>query len=149
MASVSFMLNGEPVAIEVRAEQTLLDVLRNVIGMTGTKAGCKVGECGACTVIVDGEAVLSCLYLAGKVEGRSVETIEGLSRDGLHPLQAAFLEEDAVACGFCTPGMIMSAKALLDANPRPSDEEIKVAISGNLCRCTGYVPIVNAIRKVR
>lgn len=145
---ISFHLNGEPVEAEVAADQTLLDVLRDRLLLTGTKAGCRVGECGACTVLVEGEPVLACLTLAARAHGKRVETVEGLAAGGsLHPIQKAFLDQDAVACGFCTPGMIMSAKALLDRRPDPTDEEIKLAISGNLCRCTGYVPIVRAIRQ--
>lgn len=145
---VSFSVNGRRVSVEVSPTETLVEVLRGKLLLKGAKEGCRVGECGACTVIVDGAPVLGCLYLAGKLEGKSVETIEGLEKDGeLHPLEEAFLEEDAVACGFCTPGMVMSAKALLERNPHPTDGEIRRAISGNLCRCTGYIPIVNAIRR--
>ena len=125
----------------------LLDLLRNVFRLTGTKEGCGEGECGACTVIVNGKTVNSCLVLAGQAEGAEIITIEGLSVDGKPgKLQQAFIEAGAVQCGFCTPGMILSAKALLDENPKPSDEDIKVALSGNLCRCTGYAKIVDAVR---
>jgi aerobic-type carbon monoxide dehydrogenase small subunit (CoxS/CutS family) len=148
---IRFMLNGSPCAIDADPEATLLRLLRDDLLLSGTKCGCEIGQCGACTVIVDGRAVASCLVLAGQIEGLRVETVEGLcgevtqSGEGLHPLQRAFLDCDAVACGFCTPGMLMAAKALLDANPKPTREEIKRAISGNLCRCTGYLPIIEAI----
>lgn len=150
---IRFILNGSPCTIDAPPEVTLLQLLRDHLLLTGTKCGCEIGQCGACTVILEGEAVASCLVLAGQVEGRRVETVEGLgdgvtqSGEGLHPLQRAFLDCDAVACGFCTPGMLMSAKALLDANPSPTRQEIKRAISGNLCRCTGYLPIVEAVEQ--
>ncbi|HDN80538.1 MAG TPA: (2Fe-2S)-binding protein [Chloroflexi bacterium] len=147
MPQVSFILNGEWVSVEVEPCETLAEVLRNKLGLTGTKIGCEEGECGACTVIVDGKAVTSCIYPAMKVEGARVETIEGLSKGGqLHPIQQAFIEHFAAQCGYCTPGFIMSAKALLDKNPHPSEEEIKEAIAGNLCRCTGYYQIIEAIK---
>ena len=136
------------VSATVSPTQTLLELLRETFLLTGTKSGCNVGECGACTVLLDGVPTLACLTLAAKVQDREVQTIEGLSKHGLDPLQQAFIDEDAVACGYCTPGMIMSAKGLLHQNPHPTEDEIKTAISGNLCRCTGYVPIVRAIRKV-
>jgi len=151
---VRFLLNGVEHAVRVPPETTLLALLRDHLLLTGTKCGCEIGQCGACTVIVEREAVASCLLLAGQIEGLRVETVEGLagevaqSGEGLHPLQRAFLDHDAVACGFCTPGMLMSAKALLDKGETPSREEIKRAISGNLCRCTGYLPIVEAIEEV-
>ncbi len=147
---IMFTLNGETVNVEVDAQWTLLYLLREVLELTGTKEGCGYGECGACTVIIDGQAVNSCLYPVMEAEGRTITTIEGLaSKDGqLHPLQAAFISEGAVQCGFCTPGMIMSAKALLDSKDKPTDEEIKDAIAGNLCRCTGYVKIIDAIKSV-
>jgi len=127
---------------------TLLDFLREELGLKGTKKGCDSGQCGACTIFMDGKAVNACLVLAVQAAGREVMTIEALSSDGrLHPLQEAFVEEGAVQCGFCTPGMIMSAKALLDEKKEPSEEEIRKALSGNLCRCTGYVKIVKAVRK--
>jgi len=143
-----FTLNGEEVRVEVDPTWTLLYVLRDVLEMTGTKFGCGYGECGACTVIMDGQAVNSCLLPALEAEGRSVTTIEGLAgADGqLHPLQKAFVEHGAVQCGFCTPGMIMSAKALLDEKQHPTEDEIKEGIAGNLCRCTGYVKIIDAIK---
>jgi aerobic-type carbon monoxide dehydrogenase small subunit (CoxS/CutS family) len=151
---VRFWLNGTPREAVVPPETTLLQLLREHLLLSGTKCGCEIGQCGACTVILDGVAVASCLVLAGQIEGRRVETVEGLAREvtqsgeGLHPLQRAFLDCDAVACGFCTPGMLMAAKALLDSNPSPTRGEIRRAISGNLCRCTGYIPIVEAIERV-
>lgn len=151
---VEFLLNGRATRAVVPPETTLLQMLRDQLHLTGTKCGCEIGQCGACTVILDGLAVASCLVLAGQVAGRRVETVEGLERlagsaePHLHPLQEAFLDHDAVACGFCTPGMLMSAKALLDRNPHPTRVEIRRAISGNLCRCTGYQPIVDAIEHV-
>ena len=144
--TIKFILNGEPVAVEAPPSITLLTLLREFLGLTGAKAGCERGECGACTVLIDGEPVASCLALAAQVEGRNVETIEGIERGGdLHPLQQTFIEESAVQCGYCIPGMIMAAKALLDENPNPDEAEIKKAISGNLCRCTGYTKIITAI----
>ncbi|UCF84955.1 MAG: (2Fe-2S)-binding protein [Desulfobacteraceae bacterium] len=145
--SVSFTLNGDHVTTEVPVTWTLLTTLREYFELNGAKQGCGVGECGACTVIVDGQAVNSCLYPIPEIEGRSVATIEGLaSQDGsLHPLQKTFLENNGVQCGFCTSGMIMSAKSLLDQNPDPTEDEIRTSISGNFCRCTGYVQIVEAI----
>ena len=147
---MTFTLNGESVAVEVDATWTLLYLLREVLELTGTKLGCGYGECGACTVIMDGKAVNSCLLPVLEAEGRSVVTIEGVAgKDGtLDPIQQAFVDHGAVQCGFCTPGMIMSAKALLDENPKPSEEEIKEGIEGNLCRCTGYVKIIDAVKSV-
>ena len=143
---VRFTLNGEPCDIIVEPEHTLLKVLREQLGLTGTKAGCEKGECGACTVIIDGKAVNSCLILATEADGHEVLTIEGLSKDGeLDLLQSAFIEEGAVQCGFCTPGMIMSAKALLLENPNPDRETIKDRLAGNTCRCTGYDRIIGAV----
>ena len=145
---MQFTLNGEEVRVEVDPTWTLLYVLRDVLELTGTKFGCGYGECGACTVIMDGQAVNSCLLPAVEAEGKNVTTIEGLAdADGrLHPLQKAFIEHGAVQCGFCTPGMIMSAKALLDETQNPTDDDIKEGIAGNLCRCTGYVKIIDAIK---
>lgn len=144
---LTFNINGEERTAELNPSMRLLDVLRDVFGLTGTKEGCGEGECGACTIIMDGKAVNSCLVLAGQAVDAKIITIEGLSPEGeLSRLQQAFTEAGAVQCGFCTPGMIMSAKALLDKNPHPTEEEIKVAISGNLCRCTGYQKIVKAVR---
>ena len=150
---VRFLLNRVPTEVWVRPEATLLQCLREYLLFTGTKCGCEIGQCGACTVIYNGRAVASCLVLAAQVEGSTVETVEGLAapgiagEEGLHPLQRAFLDADAVACGFCTPGMLMAAKALLDQNPHPTVLEVRRAISGNLCRCTGYWPIVEAIER--
>ncbi len=139
-------VNGRAVTVETEPNRTLLDLLRDTLGLTGTKRGCEVGECGACTVLVDGVAVNSCLVLAPQVEGRSVTTVEGLAEGrALSPLQESFIEHEAVHCGFCTPGMLMSARDLLDHNPSPSERDIRVAISGNLCRCSGYVQIIEAI----
>lgn len=145
---ITFMLNHEQVSVEVEPQWTLVYLLREVFEMTGTKEGCGYGECGACTVILDGKAVNSCILPALEVEGRSVLTIEGLSRENgsLDHIQQAFVDHGAVQCGFCTPGMIMSAHALLSENANPTDDEIKESIEGNLCRCTGYVKIIDAIR---
>jgi len=144
---IELKVNGELYVLEVQPHWTLAYVVREVLGLTGTKVGCNVGDCGACTVLIDGKAVLSCLTLAVSASGKEITTIEGLSKDGkLHPLQEAFVNHGAIQCGFCTPGMILSAKSLLDENPSPSDDEIKEAISGNFCRCTGYYKIVNAIK---
>jgi aerobic-type carbon monoxide dehydrogenase small subunit (CoxS/CutS family) len=147
---ITFTLNNEKTIVEVDPRWTLLYTLREVLEMIGTKEGCGYGECGACTVIVDGEAVNSCLYPIMEIEGRSVLTIEGVAlKDGsLDPIQQAFVNEGAVQCGFCTPGMIMSSKALLDKKEKPTEDEIKECIEGNLCRCTGYVKIVDAIKTV-
>lgn len=147
--SISFTLNGDKVTAEVPPTWTLLNTLREYFELTGPKEGCGAGECGACTVIVDGEAVNSCIYPIPEVQGKSVTTIEGIAgKDGtLHPLQKAFIENNGVQCGFCTSGMIMSAKALLDHNPDPTEDEIRTGIAGNLCRCTGYVQIVESIDK--
>ncbi len=146
---LSFKLNGESVSVPVEPNTLLVDLLRENLGLTGTKAGCREGECGACTVLLDGRPVNSCLMPALKAEGREVTTIEGLKGvdGGLHPIQEAFVEAGASQCGFCTPGMIMNAKALLDANPAPSEAEIRQAISGVLCRCTGYRKIVQAVKQ--
>ena len=145
--TVSFTLNGEAVSAEVPVTWSLLTLLRETFELTGAKEGCGVGECGACTVIVDGEAVNACLFPGPELEGREVTTIEGLvATDGtLHPLQEAFLDHNGVQCGYCTSGMIMSAKALLDREAHPTEEQIRTAISGNLCRCTGYVQIIESI----
>jgi aerobic-type carbon monoxide dehydrogenase small subunit (CoxS/CutS family) len=145
---IELVVNQIPYRVLATPSATLLDVLRQDLNLKGTKRGCDQGHCGACTVILDGKAVNSCLVLAVKADGKKITTIEGLSSGGkLHPLQEAFVEEGAVQCGFCTPGMILSAKSLLDEKPNPSEEEIREALSGNLCRCTGYVKIVKAIRK--
>jgi len=141
-------VNGRPVEREIDAEARLLDVLREGLHLTGTKEGCGEGECGACTVLLDGAAVNSCLVLAAQADGKEIVTIEGLAGPGddLHPIQAAFVEAGGVQCGFCTPGFIMSTVALLTANPDPTDEEIRTALEGNLCRCTGYEKILDAVR---
>lgn len=146
---IHFVLNGHAVSVEVESHKTLLRLLRDILGFKGTKEGCGQGECGACTVLVDGVSVDSCLYPAFEVGGKSVTTIEGLLGEGntLDPLQTAFVEHGGVQCGFCTPGMIMSAKALLNENPEPTEAEIRKGISGNLCRCTGYVQIVESIKE--
>lgn len=146
---LGFRLNGKDIATECEAQQTLAEVLRNRLNLNGTKISCEVQVCGACTVLVDGLPVSSCTYLAYEVQGRNVTTVEGLeSADRtLHPIQQSFIDEFAFQCGFCTPGMIMSAKALLDDNPDPSQDEIIHHMDGNLCRCTGYVSIVKAIQK--
>ena len=149
--SISFNLNGDPVTANVPVGWTLLKTLRETFELTGAKEGCGVGDCGACTVIIDGDAVNACLYPIPEIEGKNVLTIEGVARpDGsLHPIQKAFIENNGVQCGFCTPGMIMSAKALLEENPEPTEGDIRTAISGNLCRCTGYVQIVESIQEVK
>jgi aerobic-type carbon monoxide dehydrogenase small subunit (CoxS/CutS family) len=140
-------VNGVPYPVEVEGQRSLLSVLRSEVGLTGTKEGCDDSECGACMVLLDGHPVNSCSYLALQAEGQEITTVEGLSNGGdLHPLQRQFLEQGGVQCGFCTPGMLMSAKALLDRNPDPSEEEIRIALSGNLCRCTGYQGIVRAVQ---
>ena len=146
---ITFTLNGHEVSAEVESHRMLLYVLRETFHLTGTKEGCGQGECGTCTVLIDGLNVNSCIYPAFEVEGKSVTTIEGLVGEGnkLHPIQQSFVDNGGIQCGFCTPGMIMSAKALLDENPNPTEEEIRKAIAGNLCRCTGYVQIVDAITK--
>ena len=146
---ILFILNGSEVRAAIPDHLRLIDLLRDVLGMTGTKEGCGEGECGACTVIVDGRAVNSCLYPALEVEGKEVLTIEGLRGpdNTLSDLQTAFVESGAIQCGFCTPGMIMSAKALLDSHPDPTEEEIRDALQGNLCRCTGYVQIIEAVKQ--
>ena len=145
---LDFFVNGAAVSLDTDPQRRLLDILREDLGLTGTKEGCSEGECGACTVLVDNEAVHSCLTLAAQLTGRHVETIEGLEQSGeLDILQRCFVEEIAVQCGFCTPGMIMSAKALLLKNPHPTPEEIRTALSGNICRCSGYVQIVNAVSR--
>ncbi len=145
---IEFTLNGRKVRVEVEPNELLLNVLREKLCLTGTKYACGIGECGACTVLVDGEAVLSCLTLAIEVDGKNVVTIEGLAKDGkLDVIQEAFLDEGAVQCGYCIPGFILTAKALLKENPSPTEDEIREYIKGNLCRCTGYVNIVRAIKR--
>jgi carbon-monoxide dehydrogenase small subunit len=143
---VLLRVNGEGHEVLIKSNRTLIDVLRQDLHLTGAKEACGMGACGACTVLVNGKPVHSCITLVEEVEGKEVETIEGLAQGGeLHPLQKAFIDDHAFQCGFCTPGMIMTAKALLKRNPQPSEEEVKNAISGNLCRCTGYGNIVKAI----
>jgi carbon-monoxide dehydrogenase small subunit len=144
--TLTMTLNGEEVKVQVKPSALLVEVLRDQLDLTGTKVACGEGECGACTVLLDGKPVNSCLMPALKAQGREVLTVEGLAPPGeLHPLQKAFVEHGAVQCGYCTPGMLMSAKALLDHNPNPTEDEVRLAISGNLCRCTGYAKIVEAI----
>jgi len=144
---IDLNINGSHYSLSVLPQRTLLEVLREDLGLTGTKEGCSEGECGVCTVLVDGFSVRSCLLLAVDVRGRKITTVEGLSQEGrIHPLQEAFIQEGAIQCGFCTPGMLLSAKALLDENPSPSEEAIRVALSGNLCRCTGYQKIFKAVQ---
>lgn len=145
---ITLTVNGETEFLEVESHRTLLQALREDLDLTGTKDGCNSGECGACTVLLDGEPVNACLVLAVEADGHEVVTIEGLAQDGaLDPLQRAFISRNAVQCGFCTPGMIISAKALLDRNPQPNEMEIRQAIAGNLCRCTGYTRIVEAVQE--
>ena len=143
---VHYTINGRPYEAYIAPNRTLLEVLRDELRLTGAKEGCGTGDCGACSVIVDGKLVTSCLMLAPQADGAELVTIEGLAPDGqLHPVQQAFIEKGAVQCGFCIPGMILAGKALLDRNPGPSEQEIRQAIAGNLCRCTGYTKIVEAI----
>lgn len=143
---IELNVNGEVYEIAIDVHRTLLEVLRESIGLTGAKEACDMGDCGACTVLVDGKPKLSCLMLAMDAIGKDITTIEGLAKGGeLHPLQKAFVEHGAIQCGFCTPGMVLTAKAFLEKNPKPTVDEAKMAISGNLCRCTGYVKIVEAI----
>jgi carbon-monoxide dehydrogenase small subunit len=148
--SVKVTINKKQHQLEIRPNLTLLELLREELGLTGTKCGCEIGECGACTVLLNGQAVNSCLVLAPQVDGQEIVTVEGLA-DGnkLTPLQDSFLDHDAVHCGFCTPGVLMSAKGLLDHSSHPTETEIRTAISGNLCRCSGYQQIVDAIKEVK
>jgi carbon-monoxide dehydrogenase small subunit len=148
--TITFNLNGESVQVEIEPHLTLLQLLRDKLELTGTKEGCGMGECGACTVLLDGKTINSCIFPAMEVDGKSVITIEGLTdaKGNLHPIQKAFIEYGAIQCGFCTPGMVLSAKALLDENPKPTEEEIRSGIAGNLCRCTGYLQIFQAIKAV-
>ncbi|MBC7342476.1 MAG: (2Fe-2S)-binding protein [Clostridia bacterium] len=146
--TITLTVNGDSYALSVPVNRTLLQVIREDLGLTGTKEGCGEGDCGACTVLLDGKPVNSCLVLAVEADGREITTVEGLAKDGkLHPLQQAFIDEGAVQCGFCTPGMLLAAKGLLDENPSPTEAEIRQGIAGNLCRCTGYVRIIKAIQK--
>jgi len=143
---IELKVNGESYETAVDPHRTLLEVLRENLGLTGAKEGCDLGACGACTVLIDGKAVLSCLTLAVDSQKKEITTIEGLAKEGkLHPLQQNFVNHGAIQCGFCTPGMILSAKAMLDKSPKPTEEEVKRGISGNLCRCTGYTKIIEAI----
>ncbi len=144
---VSATINGEPVEFLCEPHQSLLECLRNVLGLTGTKEGCNDGNCGACSVLLDGQLVNSCLVLGVEIKGRAVTTVEGLADwRGLHPIQQAFLEADGFQCGFCTPGILIATKALLDREPNPTETEIRAWLSGNLCRCTGYDKIVHAVQ---
>jgi carbon-monoxide dehydrogenase small subunit len=146
---IRLIVNEQEYELLVGPNETLLDVLRDGLGLTGTKKGCDSGECGACTVLLDGIPILSCMTLACEVEGKKIQTIEGIAKGGeLHPVQEAFVECGAIQCGFCTPGMVLAAVALLKSNPTPTTDEIKKAISGNLCRCTGYIKIIEAIHRV-
>jgi len=143
---ISFTLNGEPAEVAFAPHKTLLEVLREDLGLTGTKHGCELGECGTCTVLVDGRSILSCLMLGLDAAGREVTTIEGMAENGrLHPLQDTFADLGAAQCGYCSPGFLLAAKELIDKSPNPSRDEIKEALSGNLCRCTGYIKIYEAI----
>ncbi len=146
--TVRFIVNGNSVQMEIEPYLTLLQLLRERLELTGAKEGCGMGDCGACTVLIDGKTVNSCIFPAMEVEGRHITTIEGMAdaQGNLHPIQKAFIEHGAIQCGFCTPGMVLSAKALLDKNRNPTDEEIRKGIAGNLCRCTGYVQIIEAIK---
>ena len=147
MKQIRLIVNGKSYEVSIPPWRTLLEVIREDLGLTGTKEGCSLGECGACTIIMDGKTVNSCLVLAAEADGKQITTIEGLaSEDKLHPLQQAFIDHGGFQCGFCTPGMIMSAKALLDEKPKPTEEEIKQGIAGNFCRCTGYAKIIESIK---
>lgn len=146
LTTLRLSINGEERAVAFPTHHTLLEVLREECGLTGTKHGCELGECGTCAVLVDGLPVLSCLALAAEMEGKSIETVEGMTRGNeLHPLQAAFADLGAAQCGYCTPGILMTAKALLAENPKPTRREIELALAGNLCRCTGYLKILEAV----
>lgn len=145
-SSINLIVNGQKYQVEVEDNKTLLYVLREVLNLTGTKEGCGIGECGSCTVLMNGKLVKSCLLLAKQAEGKEITTIEGLSKNNdIHPIQQSFVEVGAVQCGYCTPGMVLATKALLDKTPEPTPEEIKVGLSGNLCRCTGYTKILKAV----
>lgn len=144
---IRLIVNEDPYEVMIKPSETLLEVLKNKLGLTGAKHACDTGKCGACTVLIDGKPVRSCLTLAISVRDREITTIEGLAKgEELHPLQRAFIEHGAVQCGFCTPGMILFTKSFLEENPKPQDEEIRKALSGNICRCTGYVKIIEAIQ---
>lgn len=149
MIGIKIKINNKEYKLDIDPDLLLVDLIRDKIGLTGTKKGCEIGECGACTVIMNGKTVNSCLVLAAQADGAKITTIEGVANNGdLHPVQQTFLEHDAVHCGFCTPGMVLSAIILLDHNPNPTEFEIREAIAGNLCRCTGYQQIVEAIQSV-
>ena len=144
--TVNFKLNGKNVKCDVDGKTLLVDTIRETFGLTGTKKACGTGDCGACTILLNGKAIRSCTYLTAMVDGKEVTTIEGIEGpDGLHPVQQAFIDAGAVQCGYCIPGMVLTAIALLNENPKPTDDEIRQALSGNLCRCTGYVKIIDAI----
>src|SRR6056297_1006579 len=148
MKTINFTVNGRNYELDVKDNEILLDMLREKLHFTGAKEGCGEGECGACTVIMDGQAVTSCIILAVEADGSDIETIEGQSvGEEISDIQEAFIEENAIQCGFCTPGMVMSTKALLDRNPNPSDEDIDIALAGNICRCTGYYSIRDAVKR--
>ncbi|MZQ98987.1 MAG: 2Fe-2S iron-sulfur cluster binding domain-containing protein [Acidaminobacter sp.] len=148
--NIDFHVNGKSYSMQVEPFKTILEVLRDDLGLTGAKKGCDDGNCGACTVIMDGKAVKACSLLIGQARGKKITTIEGLEdENGLHPLQKAFIDRFAIQCGFCTPGMIMTAKAILDANPNATEEDIREGMHGNICRCTGYVKIVEAVEAAR
>ena len=147
MKQIKITVNGKTHELQVKPWETLLEVIRDELGLTGTKEGCGLGECGACTVIMDGNTVNACLVLAPEADGKEVTTIEGLAQgDTLHPIQEAFMEQGGLQCGFCTPGIILSTKALLDENPKPTDEEMRRGLAGNFCRCTGYTKIFESIK---
>ncbi len=148
MKSITFTLNGEQRTVYVTPSELLLEVLRYKMGVKSPKCGCDTGDCGACTVILNGKAVRSCLIFAIEVDGREVLTLEGISKDGLTPLQKVLIERNAFQCGYCAPGMILSVTGLISENPHPSEHEIKESIAGNLCRCTGYQPVIDAIKEV-
>lgn len=148
MKTINLKVNGNDISVEIEEDLRLLDLLRDKLHLTGTKEGCGEGECGACTVIMDGEIVDSCLVLAFQAEGKEIVTIEGMKNgDQIHPIQKAYLEAGAVQCGYCIPGMVLATKAILDKNSEPSEDEIREGISGNLCRCTGYTKMVDAVQK--
>jgi carbon-monoxide dehydrogenase small subunit len=149
LKKITLLVNDQSYEVEVEPDELLVDVLREKLALTGTKKGCGTGDCGACTVLMDGRNVTSCLVLAVAAEGKQITTIEGLCAHGdLHPIQQSFLDHGAIQCGYCTPGLVLSTKALLDENPHPTEEEIRRGISGNLCRCTGYQKIVEAVKAV-